>query len=291
MLNNRYKYYIALKIFLLCIITSFLLTIVYQFLQNIILWQNEIILKGQIMPGLYSLKIIIYFTTISGLIIFPFIYFCILNKSHTKCIIFIILITSIEIAVSIFLWGSTGWRGPFLTLVIASFFCKFSKFKIFETTPNKCFFIKTPVKANLPGSSWRLSYKLLLLFKVIIICIIGALYSAIIFILFLKASLPPSDLAFDTPIFVLLFNPFIWAIAIPIAVISGLGAVPLVYFSIYKKNFDNCIFFIFTVTLAEIMIGTFIYHHYAWFGAYFAFIASSLFCKFSKVNFFQKDEQ
>jgi len=254
----------------------------------------------------------LYIAVVLGVLLFPFVYLSIYNRKLITCAIFIFGAVFIEMAGASLFWHPIlNWRGPLIAFAVALLICRFSGLKVFEK--------RIKDAGPLPGSDnledrqpWegaqtviagqaagekglnrilkKTPYSLTLALKVLSGSIVGALYCAILFVVFLVARMTKNDDVLNLPI-VILFDPFVWTLAVPIAVLSGLAVFPVVYFCVYNRNFDACAMFILGVTLAEIAVVTLFWRHYGWFGAYVALIAASLFCRFSGLRMFERKDE
>src|SRR5882672_11104958 len=70
----------------------------------------------------------------------------------------------------------------------------------------------------------------------LLVSIGGALVTALTFIVAIQVSLAPTALAYGQGIFSALSDPFVRAIAGPVAFVSGLVASPLLYFCLRRRR-------------------------------------------------------
>ncbi len=112
----------------------------------------------------------------------------------------------------------------------------------------------------------------------LLVGVIGAFVTAFVFIAALGASLPSTDMAYGQSVFTTLNDPFVLAIAGPVAFFSGLLASPLLFFCLRGRRLTVALPLIFVSVLATVALLTPISQLLGWFGSYVALIVSTLVC-------------
>ena len=92
--------------------------------------------------------------------------------------------------------------------------------------------------------------------KILGLCLGVAYVCATVFVLTLRFTLPPSDLAHNTSPLLIVLDPFVLTVMIPIALIFGLASFPFAYYAIRDLRLRSATAFVSAVVLAEIVIVT-----------------------------------
>jgi hypothetical protein len=85
---------------------------------------------------------------------------------------------------------------------------------------------------------------------------VGAFVTAFTFIAVIQFTLPPTDGAYGQGIFTTLCDPFVRAIAMPVALASGALATPLLYFCLRHRRISVALPIVFGSVLAAVAITT-----------------------------------
>ncbi|HZN41559.1 MAG TPA: hypothetical protein VFD82_22325 [Planctomycetota bacterium] len=99
---------------------------------------------------------------------------------------------------------------------------------------------------------------------------VGAFVTAFAFIAVLQLTLPPTNLAYGQGIIETLRDPFVRAIATPVAIASGALATPLLYFCLRHRRLSVALPIVFASVLIAVAITTPLH---PWLGLYSAFAA------------------
>lgn len=108
--------------------------------------------------------------------------------------------------------------------------------------------------------------------------ILGAFVTALAFIIVLHLILPPDDLAYSQTFLMALSDPMVQAIATPVALVSGILASPLLYFSLRGLRLTLTIPIVLGSVLASIVLVTPFSPLLGLISAYVALIGSCFFC-------------
>lgn len=112
----------------------------------------------------------------------------------------------------------------------------------------------------------------------LLVGVTGAFVTAFVFMAVIGASLPPTDLAYGQSVFTILNDPFVLAIASPVAFFSGLLASPLLFYSLRRRRLAVALPLVFASVLATVALLTPISQLLGWFGSYAALVASTVVC-------------
>jgi hypothetical protein len=112
----------------------------------------------------------------------------------------------------------------------------------------------------------------------LVVGILGAFVTAFIFILVIQLTLPPDDLAYGQPIFTILSDPFVRAVATPVAFVSGLLASPLLFFCLRRLRLTLTLPIVFGSVLAAVVLTTPFSQRLGLFCAYAALAGSCFLC-------------
>jgi hypothetical protein len=118
--------------------------------------------------------------------------------------------------------------------------------------------------------------------------IVGAFVTAFPFIVVIRLSLPPTDLAYGHGIFSALSDPFVGTIAGPVAFVSGLVASPLLYFCLRRRRLTVALPIVFVSVLATVALMTPLSQSLGWFGSYVALVISCVVCSRIRVTSFER---
>jgi hypothetical protein len=121
---------------------------------------------------------------------------------------------------------------------------------------------------------------------ILALCMGAALVCAVVFVVMLQLSLPPSDLAYGAPLWKVLRDPFVFNIAARTALGVGLISFPFVYFATRKLRLVTSALFIFGAVLVEILLVTPFGGLLGFIGSPFALILALITCRFSDWRIF-----
>ena len=85
---------------------------------------------------------------------------------------------------------------------------------------------------------------------------VGAFVTAFIFIAAIQVTLPPADEAYGQGIFATLRDPFVCAIALPVALVSGALAAPLLYCCLRHRRLAVALPIVFGSVLVAVAVTT-----------------------------------
>src|SRR4051812_21521630 len=85
---------------------------------------------------------------------------------------------------------------------------------------------------------------------------IGTFVTAFAFIVVIQFSLPPTDGAYGQGIITTLRDPFVCAIALPVALVSGALATPLLYFCLRHRRITVALPIVFCSVLVSVAVTT-----------------------------------
>lgn len=106
----------------------------------------------------------------------------------------------------------------------------------------------------------------------------------IVYIIVVKISLPPTDLAYNGTLLQIFSDPFVQAIAGAGILASGVVFAPLVFYCLRRKNLKTALMVIFSSIFLWLIIVTPFSNGLGIIGAYVVAIASLLYCKLSKMK-------
>jgi len=107
---------------------------------------------------------------------------------------------------------------------------------------------------------------------------IGAFVTAFAFIAIIQLTLPPTDGAYGQGIFGTLRDPFVRAIATPVALVSGALASPLLYFCLRRRRLAVALPIVFGSVLVAVAITTPLDQLFGLFSAFAALVVSCIVC-------------
>lgn len=106
----------------------------------------------------------------------------------------------------------------------------------------------------------------------------GAFVTAFTFIAVIQLTLPPTDGASGQGIFETLRDPFVRAIATPVALVSGALATPLLYFCLRRRRLAVALPIVFGSVLVAVAVTTPLDQLFGLFSAIVALIVSCIVC-------------
>jgi hypothetical protein len=110
----------------------------------------------------------------------------------------------------------------------------------------------------------------------------GSFFTAILFTIVLRLSLPPSDLAYRQPLSQTFSDPFVRVVMIEGAVVAGIVAFPVIYFCLRRRNLAVALPIVFgSVALSVVVITPFSIPA-GLLASFAALFASSLYCTYSQ---------
>ena len=112
----------------------------------------------------------------------------------------------------------------------------------------------------------------------LVVGILGAFVTAFIFILVIQLTLPPDDLAYGQTIFTTFNDPFVRAVATPVACVSGLLASPLLFFCLRRQRLTLTLPIVFGAVLTAVVLTTPFSQRLGLFCAYAALAGSCFLC-------------
>jgi hypothetical protein len=107
---------------------------------------------------------------------------------------------------------------------------------------------------------------------------IGAFVTAFAFIASIQLTLPPTDGAYGQGIFGTLGDPFVRAIATPVALVSGALATPLLYFCLRHRRLTVALPIVFGSVLVAVAVTTPLSPLFGLFSAFAALVVSCIVC-------------
>ncbi len=117
-------------------------------------------------------------------------------------------------------------------------------------------------------------------FLICAISLAGSYLTAFVFVVVLKASLPPTDLAYGQSVFQIFSDPFVEVIFTQGALVSGLVTFPVAYFCLRERNLRAAV----PIVFGSVWFGTGIFTALAGpaglLVSYLILLASLLFCRF-----------
>lgn len=116
----------------------------------------------------------------------------------------------------------------------------------------------------------------------------GAFVTAFAFVVVLYYSLPPTDLARGLGLMPMLGDPFVLAVALPVATLSGLLASPLLFFALRRRRLLIALPIVFVSVLTVVVALTPFLHLAALAGAFIALIISTAVCRMLPITFLQR---
>jgi hypothetical protein len=112
----------------------------------------------------------------------------------------------------------------------------------------------------------------------LLVSMVGAFITAFTFIAAIYFSLPPTDLAYGQGFLNTLGDPFVLTIALPVALVSGLLASPLLFFGLRRKRLSVVLPIIFISVLTSVVVLTPFSALAGLVGAFFMSICSVVTC-------------
>jgi len=125
-------------------------------------------------------------------------------------------------------------------------------------------------------------------FKILGLCLGVAYICATVFVLTLRFTLPASDLAHKTSPLLIVLDPFVLTVMIPVALIFGVVTFPFAYYAIRDLRLRSATAFVAAVVLAEIIIVTPLRPKLGLAGTVPALAVALAVCRFSGWNVFTK---
>ncbi len=117
-------------------------------------------------------------------------------------------------------------------------------------------------------------------FLILLISFAGSYLTALVFVIVLNKSLPPTDLAYNQSISQTFSDPFVRRVFIEGALISGVVTFPVAYFCFRERNLLAAVPIVFGSVLLWVVVFTTTAGPVGWMGSYIVLVASLLFCKF-----------
>ena len=108
--------------------------------------------------------------------------------------------------------------------------------------------------------------------------IFGGFVTAFAYTAVVQLTLPPEDEAYGQSVIAAFNDPFVRAIACPIALISGLLASPLLIACLWRKRLAVTLPIVFGSVLVTVAVLTPFSHSLGWSGAYAALVISCIAC-------------
>jgi hypothetical protein len=127
-------------------------------------------------------------------------------------------------------------------------------------------------------------------FRIFGLCIGAALVCALVFVVMLHFSLPPSDGAYGIPVTQLFTDPFVFFGALYVGTFLGILSFPFAYFAIRNRRLLTSALFVFGVVLTEILLVTPFAGWVGFVGSVPALGAGLLVCRFSGSRWFAQTE-
>jgi hypothetical protein len=88
-------------------------------------------------------------------------------------------------------------------------------------------------------------------FAITVLC---AYLCAAAFVLGTLIALPPTDAAYRSPL--MLLDPFVWTVAIPVATVVAVIVFPFALFSLWRRDVRPCTLFVLGITLVTVLCVT-----------------------------------
>jgi len=107
---------------------------------------------------------------------------------------------------------------------------------------------------------------------------LGAFLTAFTFIAVIQLTLPATDEAYGHGIFGALADPFVTAIATPVALVAGALATPLLYFCLRRRRLTVALPIVFGSVLIAVLVTTPLSHLFGLFSSFAALVISSIVC-------------
>jgi len=106
----------------------------------------------------------------------------------------------------------------------------------------------------------------------------GAFFTAFAFIAIIQFTLPPTDAAYGQSIFTTLRDPFVCAIGLPVALVSGAVATPLLYFCLRHRRITVALPIVFGSVLVAVAVTTPLSHLLGLLSGFAALVVSCIVC-------------
>jgi len=90
----------------------------------------------------------------------------------------------------------------------------------------------------------------------LLIGVVGGFVIALAFIATIQFTLPPSDGAYGQGVFTTLGNPFVRTIVTPVALVSGLLASPVLFFSLRRRRLAVALPIVFSSVILAVAVTT-----------------------------------
>jgi hypothetical protein len=120
---------------------------------------------------------------------------------------------------------------------------------------------------------------------------LGAFVIAFAFIAVIQFTLPPTDTAYGQGIITTLRDPFVRAIAVPVALLAGALASPLLYLCLRRRRLAVALPIVFGSVLTVLVIVTPSSHLLGLAGAFAALVVSCIVCSRIKVTSYEFPDQ
>jgi hypothetical protein len=112
----------------------------------------------------------------------------------------------------------------------------------------------------------------------LILGIVGGIVTALAFIAAIQFALPPTDDAYGQGIIATLRDPFVRVVAIPVALLSGLLASPLLFFCLRRRRLAVALPIVFISVILAVAVTTPFSHLLGLFSACAALLLSCIVC-------------
>lgn len=112
----------------------------------------------------------------------------------------------------------------------------------------------------------------------LLVALFGAFVSAFVFIAVIQLTLPSNDEAYGQSVLRTLADPFVTGIATPVALLAGVLATPLLYFSLRRRRLAVALPIVFGTVLVAVVIATPIDQLLGLFSSFAALVISSIVC-------------
>jgi hypothetical protein len=120
------------------------------------------------------------------------------------------------------------------------------------------------------------------------ITVLSAYLCAAAYVLATFMSVPPSDTAYRSPL--VLLDPFVWAVAVPVATVIAVIVFPFALFSLQHRDVLRCGVFVLGTTLITILCVTPFFSVLAIPISALVAVVALLFCRFTDFRLFRQRE-
>jgi len=121
---------------------------------------------------------------------------------------------------------------------------------------------------------------------VLLLSVLSAYLCAAAFLVTLQLSLPRTDLAYGQPLSRAFSDPFVPAVAAPVATVAGLIAFPVALVCLRRRHLVRCGVLVIGLTLVFLVGATMFLPPVGLVGAPVVTLASLLFCRFGGLSYF-----